>query len=132
MDQLGQEIGAPLDIVVPTGAMGNITAGYMAKKMGLPVRRLVAGVNANDITHRTFTKGEFHRSDRMVKTLSDAINIQVPYNMERIFYYLADEDASIVAGWMAEIREVFASRRVDDTRMCAAVRRAVDEHGYLP
>ena len=59
------------------GAMGNIVGGYMAKKMGLPIGMLCAGVNINDITYRTFVDGNFHRSDRMEKTLSDAINIQV-------------------------------------------------------
>lgn len=83
----------------------------------------------------------------MEKTLSDAINIQVPYNMERIFFYLTGEDAATVSAWMSEmdrsgrltlpalwldkLREVFDSRRVDDDAMCAALRRAADEHNYL-
>ena len=57
--------------------MGNIAGGYMAKKMGLPIGMLCAGVNANDITHRTFQDGTFHKSKSMIKTLSEAINIQV-------------------------------------------------------
>ena len=57
--------------------MGNIAGGYMAKKLGLPLGFLCAGVNINDITHRTFTEGEFHKSEGMEKTLSEAINIQV-------------------------------------------------------
>jgi hypothetical protein len=67
----------PIDVVLPTGAMGNIVGGYMAKKMGLPLRLMCAGVNANDITHRAFQNGEFHKSPKMIKTLSDAINIQL-------------------------------------------------------
>lgn len=66
-----------VDIILPTGAMGNIAGGYMAKKMGLPIGKLCAGVNINDITHRAIANGKFHRSERMEKTLSDAINIQV-------------------------------------------------------
>lgn len=66
-----------LDIVLPTGAMGNVAGGYMAKKMGLPLGKLCCGVNINDITHRAIQTGKFHRSDSMEKTLSDAINIQV-------------------------------------------------------
>ena len=57
--------------------MGNIAGGYMAKKMGIPIGMLCAAVNINDITHRTFQTGLFHKSERMEKTLSDAINIQV-------------------------------------------------------
>lgn len=147
LDQLQLVVGSPVDVVLPAGALGNLAAGFMAKRMGLPIRRLVAGVNENDITHRTFSAGEFHRSDRMEKTLSDAINIQVPYNMERIFYYLTDEDAPTVASWMTEmeksakftlppqwlakLQETFGSRRVDDTAMCAAVRHVLDRHSYL-
>jgi len=57
--------------------MGNIAGGYMAKKMGVPIGKLCAGVNINDITHRAIENGQFHRSARMEKTLSEAINIQV-------------------------------------------------------
>mmetsp|Transcript_9224 Transcript_9224/g.16255 ORF Transcript_9224/g.16255 Transcript_9224/m.16255 type:complete len:515 (+) Transcript_9224:87-1631(+) len=148
LDRTGAEVGAAVDIVVPSGALGNLAAAFMALKMGLPLRRLVAGVNANDITHRTITKGEFHRSECMEKTLSDAINIQVPYNMERIFYYLVGEDCRLVASWMAEMdrsgfftlpspwlqqmQAIFSSARVDDAAMCAATKRASEKHGYLP
>ena len=44
--------GSPIDIILPTGAMGNIAGGYMAKKMGVPLGYLCAGVNINDISHR--------------------------------------------------------------------------------
>lgn len=57
--------------------MGNIAGGYMAKKMGLPIGKLCAGVNINDISHRVIESGKFYKSDKMEKTLSDAINIQV-------------------------------------------------------
>lgn len=147
IDASGLSIGDQIDIAVPSGALGNLTAGFMCKKMGLPIRRFVAGVNANDITHRTISKGEFHRSENMVKTLSDAINIQVPYNMERIFYYLLGEDASTTRKWMAamadsgkmtlptewlqRLQEVFSSQRVDDECMCKTLLRAYESHGYL-
>eukprot|EP00931_Biecheleriopsis_adriatica_P093384 TRINITY_DN6712_c0_g1_i1.p1 TRINITY_DN6712_c0_g1~~TRINITY_DN6712_c0_g1_i1.p1 ORF type:complete len:449 (+),score=87.46 TRINITY_DN6712_c0_g1_i1:3-1349(+) len=140
LDRLGGDIGMSVDIVLPSGALGNMTAAFMSRQMGLPIRRIVAGVNANDITHRTISRGEFHRSAHMEKTLSDAINIQVPYNMERIFYYITGEDASLVNSWMTEmessgrltlssewlqrLQAVFGSARVDDAAMCAATRRA--------
>ena len=66
-----------VDIILPTGAMGNIAGGYMAKKMGVPIGKLCAAVNINDISHRVIESGKFHKSERMEKTLSDAINIQV-------------------------------------------------------
>eukprot|EP00434_Breviolum_minutum_P042884 symbB.v1.2.038190.t1/scaffold5866.1/size22960/1 len=93
-------MGSFLDFVIPGGALGNTAAAFMAREMGLPLRRLICGVNQNDITHRTIAKGEFHRQECMFKTLSDAINIQVPYNMERIFYYLTGGDSQVVKSWM--------------------------------
>jgi threonine synthase len=57
--------------------MGNLAGGYMAKQMGLPLGKLCAVVNVNDITHRAFQNGEFYKSPHMIKTLSEAINIQV-------------------------------------------------------
>eukprot|EP00927_Polykrikos_kofoidii_P061132 TRINITY_DN56004_c0_g1_i1.p1 TRINITY_DN56004_c0_g1~~TRINITY_DN56004_c0_g1_i1.p1 ORF type:complete len:506 (+),score=81.24 TRINITY_DN56004_c0_g1_i1:53-1570(+) len=146
IENRGLDVGAPVDIVVPSGALGNLATGFMAKRMGLPLRRLVAGTNTNDITHRTISKGEFH-SCPMKMTLASAMNIQVPYNMERIFYYLAEEDPIVVSSWMsqmeatgkltlppkvqAKMRETFNSRSVDDAAMCAATRRAMDDFGYL-
>lgn len=64
--------------------MGNIAGGYMAKKMGLPIGTLCAGVNINDITHRVIGGGKFHKSERMEKTLSDAINIQVVRTLDKM------------------------------------------------
>lgn len=62
---------------MPTGAMGNIVGGYMGKLIGVPLGYLCSGVNINDITHRVIESGQFHKSDAMLRTLSDAINIQV-------------------------------------------------------
>lgn len=69
-------LGSPLDIIVPTGAMGNLTSGYMVKQMGIPINTLTASVNINDITHRAVQTGKFYKSPVMKRTLSEAINIQ--------------------------------------------------------
>jgi threonine synthase len=73
----GKQIGDEIDIILPTGAMGNIAGGEIARRMGLPIRKYCLAVNANDITHRVMQTGQFHKSDAMIKTLSDAINIQL-------------------------------------------------------
>ncbi len=64
VEEIGVEPGDEntlVDIILPTGAMGNIAGGYMAKKMGLPIGKLCAGVNINDITHRVIESGQFHK-----------------------------------------------------------------------
>merc|ERR1719160_1645638 len=101
LDTYNLDVGEMVDFVLPTGAMGNMAAGTFAKKCGLPIGRFVAACNANDITDRAIRLGNFHRSEQMVKTLSEAINIQVPYNFERILYYLSGEDTAIVREWMS-------------------------------
>lgn len=66
-----------VDIVLPTGAMGNLAGGYMAKKMGVPLGKFCSGVNANDIFARTVKTGQFHKNPTMHRTLSEALNIQL-------------------------------------------------------
>lgn len=137
-----------VDIVLPTGAMGNITGGYMTKKMGLPLGFLASGVNVNDMTFRVVTTGKFHRSESMLKTLSDAINIQVPYNFERLLFYLTDQNHERVQAWYKELEESklgftldqdtltllqkdFQSERVTDEEMCSTMREVLDKLNYL-
>jgi threonine synthase len=136
-----------VDIVLPTGAMGNMAGGFMAKKMGVPIGKLCAGVNVNDITHRVIQKGEFYKSVKMEKTLSDAINIQVPYNFERILFYLSDCNHEQVRAWMEIMEETqklnlegewleklqtdFSSARITDEEMCKTMQKVYDEYNYL-
>lgn len=119
----------------------------MAKKMGIPLGKLCSGVNANDITHRVMQTGAFHKSPAMMKTLSDAINIQIPYNFERLLFYLTDEDDRLVCEWMTRVDKTqkldlstewleklqieFDSARIPDDEMCAITRKVWKDHGYL-
>ncbi|KAH8073333.1 hypothetical protein JL720_10923 [Aureococcus anophagefferens] len=135
-----------LDVVVPTGAMGNLAAATLAKRRGLPLGAICAGTNANDISCRAINDGDFSRAraPEMKKTLSDAINIQRPYNFERVFYYATGGDASKTGAAMAagDFRVDPATRgalrdggyraaRVDDGAMLAALRAFRDAHGYV-
>ncbi|XP_075419233.1 threonine synthase-like 2 isoform X1 [Tenrec ecaudatus] len=81
-----------VEVVVPTGAGGNLAAGCIAQKMGLPIH-LVATVNHNDIIHRTIQRGDFSLAKAVKPTLASAMDIQVPYNMERIFWLLSGSDS---------------------------------------
>jgi threonine synthase len=137
-----------IDIVLPTGAMGNIVAGYMSQLMGLPIRKLVAAVNINDIMYQTINYGTFHKSPRMERTLSEAINIQVPYNFERMIYYITNENDALVkeyynklettdqitipVEYLQKIQTIFQSARVTDAQMCDAIRYVYDTyHQYM-
>lgn len=77
MEKTGKVPGDPeavLDVCLPTGAMGNLAAGFVCACMCLPIRTFVAGTNVNDITFRLFQSGAFHRAETMHKTLSEAIS----------------------------------------------------------
>mmetsp|Transcript_16985 Transcript_16985/g.30758 ORF Transcript_16985/g.30758 Transcript_16985/m.30758 type:complete len:312 (+) Transcript_16985:746-1681(+) len=149
IEDLGVEPGnadVRVDMVVPTGAMGNIVGGYMAKKMGVPIGRLCAGTNINDIVYRVMHTGQFHRSNRMERTLSEAINIQLPYNFERLLYYLTDCNSTLVKEWMdtvdntskldldstwlSRLQDEFAAERVTDDAMCATIQSIKQEYDY--
>lgn len=130
--------------VIPTGAMGNIAGGYMAKQMGLPIRKLVAAVNANDASHRVIQHGELRKLP-MIKTLSEAMNVQIPYNLERLLFYCTGQDHALIASWMKQVdssdcldlsswldrlQEDFASATASDEQVCAAISSALATHQY--
>ncbi|KAL1411192.1 threonine synthase [Vanrija albida] len=81
----------PVNFVVPTGNFGDILAGWYAKRLGLPVGRLVVATNENDILQRFFATGRYERNgaDGVKATLSPAMDILLSSNFERLLYYLA-------------------------------------------
>ena len=75
--------------VVPSGNFGDILAGFFAKKMGLPVEKLVIATNENDILDRFLKSGTYERSDKVAVTLSPAMDILISSNFERLLWFLA-------------------------------------------
>ncbi|NLF22614.1 MAG: threonine synthase [Lentisphaerae bacterium] len=92
---------------VPTGNFGDIFAGYMAWRMGLPIDRLILATNENDILARCFASGVY-RVGEVAATLSPSMDIQVASNFERYLYYRAEGDAALVRGWMETFRRTSA------------------------
>lgn len=89
----------PIHYAVPTGNFGDILAGYYAKRMGLPVGKLVIATNENDVLHRFLTSGKYTKKT-CNPTIAPSMDISVSSNFERYLYYLADENAQMLAGWM--------------------------------
>ncbi|XP_076069418.1 threonine synthase-like 2 isoform X2 [Oratosquilla oratoria] len=102
--QLCQSIGDSVEVVVPTGAAGNITGGTIAMKMGLPIH-LVTSVTLNDIVARTFQDGNFSVKDSVVPSLASAMDIQIPYNVERLLYLSSDGNTVEVGKLMTSFEE---------------------------
>jgi len=100
---------------VPTGNFGDVFAGYMAKRMGLPVDRLVIATNRNDILSRFVNTG-IYEAGEVYPTLSPAMDIQIASNFERYLYYLVGEDPVAVRAAIAEMGRTGRLRVTDGQR----------------
>ncbi|CAG0879067.1 unnamed protein product [Darwinula stevensoni] len=85
----------PLEVVVPTGGCGSIAAGTIAAKMGLPIK-IVACTNKNDVVTRCIQNADFSKQPYVYHTYASAMDIQCPYNMERIFHLFCEGDGDLV------------------------------------
>jgi len=142
-------LGAPerqVDFTVPTGNFGDIFAGYVARRMGLPIRKLCVATNVNDILARTLSSGAYELRE-VQATTSPSMDIQVSSNFERLLFEASGRDAGTVRGLMASldqsrrfvlpaatlraIREDFEAGRADESEVRAAIRTAWRESGDL-
>jgi threonine synthase len=135
----------PVSFTVPTGNFGDVFAGYVAKRMGLPIGRLVIATNRNDILHRTLTTGE-HRREGVLPTISPSMDIEVSSNFERLLFDLHDREGPAVARLMEELksggfrlsqgalqalRADFDSARSDEEETAEEIARAWRETGEV-
>lgn len=89
---------------VPTGNFGDVFAGYLAKKMGLPINKLIVATNENDILHRAISNGDY--VSKIVKeTLSPSMDIQLASNFERLIYYVNNSDSEKTAEIMKKVKQ---------------------------
>jgi threonine synthase len=141
-------LGAPkrkVAFTVPTGNFGDVYAGYVAARMGLPVDRLVVATNVNDILARTFTTGAYEIRE-VVATTSPSMDIQVSSNFERLLFDAYSRDASAVRALMGslaqsrrfaisaralkELRALFTADRADEQESAAEIRAWMREASY--
>ncbi len=132
-------LGAPhraVSFTVPTGNFGDIYAGSIARRMGLPVEKLVIATNQNDILHRTLVSGA-HVKEGVTPSISPSMDIQVSSNFERALFDAYGRDGRAVAQLMAELkqggftvsqgamealREIYASGRASEEETSATIR----------
>jgi threonine synthase len=98
----GGDVARKVSFAVPTGNFGDVFAGYMAKRMGLPVDRLIIATNRNDILSRFVNTGVYQAGE-VHPTLSPAMDIQIASNFERYLYYLVGEDPAAVRALLDEM-----------------------------
>jgi threonine synthase len=141
-------LGSPhrkIAFTVPTGNFGDVYAGYVAHRLGLPIDRLVVATNVNDILVRTFATGDYELRD-VVVTTSPSMDIQVSSNFERLLFDAYDRDAKQVAALMGslaqsrrftvsshaleQMRALFSADRADEQESAATIRAWMREAGY--
>ena len=94
----------PINFSVPTGNFGDVYAGYLAKKMGLPINKLIVATNQNDILHRAISRGSYEVA-KVAETISPSMDIQIASNFERLIFDLNNGDDSLTAKAMNDIKE---------------------------
>lgn len=141
------KLGDAIDFCVPTGNFGDVLAGYYAKLMGLPVRKLIVASNANDVLTDFITTGTYNRKRPFHKTISPSMDILVSSNLERLLFYLSDGDCDYVASLMSSLKETgsytlpdelmeklhetFACGRADDDATRETIRSTWENDGVL-
>jgi threonine synthase len=140
------EAGDEVDFTVPTGNFGDILAAYYAKRMGLPVHRLVCASNANNVLTEFLRTGIYDRQREFFKTVTPSMDILISSNLERLLYHVT-ESAEQVAGWMQElaqqgsyeidketlaaIQELFWADWVSDAETKAEIEAVHKKHRYV-
>jgi threonine synthase len=94
----------PINFSVPTGNFGDVYAGYLSKKMGLPINKLIVATNQNDILHRAISNGKYE-ADTVFETNSPSMDIQIASNFERLIYDLNNCDDNVTQKVMSGIKE---------------------------
>jgi threonine synthase len=142
----GGDVGRGVGFAVPTGNFGDVFAGYMAKRMGLPVDRLLIATNRNDILTRFVGTGVYQAGE-VHPTLSPAMDIQIASNFERYLYYLTGEDPGALRALLDEmgrtgrlavtveqraaVAQDFDAASASDAETLEQIRVTYEEEGYI-
>jgi len=136
----------PVAFAVPTGNFGDVFAGYVAARMGLPVAKLIVATNVNDILHRALSAGDYS-AGTVTPTAAPSMDIQVSSNFERLLFDLGGRDGAATAAQLKEFEtsratrltnaqragasQLFTSMAVDPDSMALAMRRAAQDSGEV-
>ena len=134
--------GQPLSFSVPTGNFGDIYAGYLAKKLGLPIDKLVVATNKNDILHRAISGGDYSQK-KVMETNTPSMDIQIASNFERLIFDVKDCNSEVTKDLMSKIKnntykidtedlgkiqKNFISEMLDENETIEMIKKINDEH----
>lgn len=139
--------GETFDVIVPTGNFGNILAGYFAKKMGIPIGKLICASNQNKVLADFFETGVYDMNRDFYTTSSPSMDILLSSNFERFLFYVAGQNAQKVAQWekdlletgkmsvseaeLKTLRQEFEGGWIDDDETKAVINHVYNDFGYL-
>lgn len=138
--------GDKINIVVPTGNFGNILAGYYAKKMGIPVNKLICASNANNVLTDFLNTGVYNRNRPFHTTISPSMDILISSNLERLLYHLCGENDAQIKEWFgalavdgkyevnddvkAVLKDEFYAGCCDDEQTKACIKEIYEKYSY--
>ncbi len=141
------QAGDQINFAVPTGNFGNILAGWYAKRMGVPINRLICASNKNNVLSDFIWTGRYDRNREFFRTMSPSMDILISSNLERYLFEISGRDAGSVTGWYEKLardggfmipedlkgamqRELVANW-VDETRVLETVAQVYQDAGYV-
>ena len=140
------ELNEKINFSVPTGNFGDVYAGYLSKKMGLPIEKLLVATNQNDILHRAISKGQYE-AHSVIETLSPSMDIQVASNFERLIYDInnhnTDKTNNIMQGIKNEkkylieekelkkIKKDFISESVSEQELLTCIKKVYEKYKII-
>ena len=128
--------------MVPTGNFGNVLAGWLVQRMGVPIKGFRVATNQNDILHRLFSTGTYEL-DAVAPSLAPSMDIQVASNFERFLYYAVDGDCAKVREIISTFKSTgkyvfehfdaagFSSSRTDDAEIAEIIKRVYAQFDYV-
>jgi len=136
-----------INFVVPTGNFGNILAGWYAKKMGLPIHKLVCASNENKVLTDFFRSGTYNRNREFRQTSSPSMDILISSNLERFLFEITGHDTEKITRWMGDLNktgqfevdkltkknmdEIIDSGFADEEETLSTIRDTYNDAGYI-
>ena len=140
------QLNEKINFSVPTGNFGDVYAGYLSKKIGLPIGKLIVATNQNDILHRAISKGQY-KVNSVVETLSPSMDIQVASNFERLIYDINDRDTDktnkimqnikdekkylIEEKELKKIKKDFVSETISEQELLSCIKKVYENHKII-
>lgn len=143
----GDDLSDGFNVVVPTGNFGNILAAYYAKKMGLPINKLICASNTNNVLTDFINTGVYDKNRKFYTTASPSMDILISSNLERMLFELSDEDDSYITDLqnqllnkgiykvndavLSKLKDVFYAAYCDDDKTLETIGKTFKSYGYL-